>query len=116
MRAGERGPVTAQKLLDTPSGAALISAYRPGVERAGGWLPVKKVWEQEGVHTVLTAEGESFELPASLSALAKDARWIRRDGMLLVPNGANRTSVRQYSASGEMLIIPMPVQQNGERT
>lgn len=100
------------KLLDTPSGAALISAYRPGVERAGGWLPVRRVWEQEGVCSVATAEGQ-WPVPEALVPMAKDARWIRvADGALaglLVPNGANRSSVRQYSRDGAFLIVPMPL-------
>lgn len=113
MRTGGAGePRDAQKLLDTPSGAALISAYRPGVERAGGWLPIRKVWEEDGVVSVLAA-GEAYALPEALREHAAGARWIRLGeggelAGLLVPNGANRSSVRSYSPSGALLIVPMP--------
>jgi DNA repair protein RadD len=111
-RIGPREEGKAAKLLDTPSGAALISTYRPVAERAGGWLPIRKVWEQAGQVSVVAAEG-TFELPATLAALAKDARWIRVEGEevlgLLVPNGANRSSVRMYARDGSLLIVPMPL-------
>lgn len=112
MRTGGAGePRKAQKLLDTPSGASLISSYRPVAAREGGWLPVRKVWSQEGVSSILAGE-ETYELPVPLVEHAAAARWIRVAGGelvgLLVPNGLNRSSVRSYSVSGEMLIIPMP--------
>lgn len=100
------------KLLLTPSGAALIAAYKTGAERLGGWLPIRKAWEKDGGSWVLTVNGEAFQLPEVLAAHAVDARWIRvSDGTLaglLVPNGASRNSVRQYSCSGAFLIVPMP--------
>lgn len=108
MRAGERGPTAGPKLLDTPSSAALISAYRPGTARAGGWLPIRKVWQEGGTYTALVEGGERFPLPEALAALAADARWIRTDGTVLVPNGASRTSARQYDAAGNFLVVPMP--------
>ena len=113
MRVGERGSAPGAKLLDTPSGAALISAYRPGVERAGGWLPVQKVWDGARGILIQTEANGAFDVPEALRPLAKDARWIRCDeaGMLaglLVPNGLNRTSVRMYGLDGSMLIVPMP--------
>ncbi|XUM19793.1 DEAD/DEAH box helicase [Bradyrhizobium oligotrophicum S58] len=108
-------PRKAAALLDTPSGAALISTYRPAPQRAGGWLPIRKVWQDSGVYTALTAAGERMLLPEALAGIAGEARWIRGDGSVLVPNGANRTSVRQYGPSGSMLLIPMPIveQENG---
>lgn len=114
MRTGGGEPRAAAKLLDTPSGAALISAYRPVAAREGGWLPIRKVWRsEEGVTSVLTNEG-AFPLPAALEEHAASARWIRLEGDalvgLLVPNGQNRTSVRQYDAAGRLLVVPMPVQ------
>lgn len=109
---GAEGGRKAAKLLDTPSGAALISSYRPGVERAGGWLPIRKVWRAEGALVAATTEG-AHSLPAALEAHASDARWIRVEGGevvgLLVPNGQNRTSVRQYDSAGNLLVIPMPL-------
>ncbi len=112
MRTGASGEARApQKLLDTPSGAALISSYKVGVERAGGWLHVRKTWEKDGQAWVACLEG-SWVLPEALAAHAADVRWVRVvDGAvagILVPNGAARTSVRQYGSSGEFLIVPMP--------
>lgn len=105
----ERKPAA---LLDTPSGAALIAAYKTGSERLGGWIPVRKAWEKDGVHSLLTVNGEAFEMPVLLAQYAVDARWIRvSDGTLaglLVPNGASRNSVRQYDLAGNMLVVPMP--------
>jgi hypothetical protein len=103
-------PRKAPSLLDTPSGAALISAYRPAPERQGGWLAVRKVVEQEGAYSVLTGTVEPIALPAALAPLAGDVRWIRADGAILVPNGTSRNSVRQFGPTGDMLIIPMPAQ------
>jgi DNA repair protein RadD len=109
MRTGGAGePRKAQALLDTPSGAALIAAYKPGVARDGGWLPVRKVWE--GV--VLDGDGGRWALPDALAAHAAEVRWVRGTAGLvegiLVPNGASRNSVRQFSAAGAMLVVPMP--------
>lgn len=99
-------------LLDTPSGAALIAAYKTGAERLGGWLPIRKAWEKDGASWVLTVNGDAFQLPEVLAAHAVDARWIRvSEGALaglLVPNGASRNSVRQYGLGGDFLIVPMP--------
>jgi DNA repair protein RadD len=108
MRAGERGPAAVAKLLETPSGAALISSYKTGSARDGGWLPIRKAWERDGTCEVVTDKGEVFSVPASLSSHAADARWIRQDGALLVPNGASRTSVLQITADGTVLPVPMP--------
>jgi DNA repair protein RadD len=110
---GEARPAPA--LLETPSGAALIASYKVGAERAGGWLPVRRAWEKDGVATVATVDGLAVALPPALSGLAMDARWVRvaEDGTvagLLVPNGASRTSIRQYGAEGSMLLVPMPSQ------
>lgn len=105
----ERKPA---KLLETPSGAALISSYRPAPPREGGWLPVRKAWERNG-EWLIEAAGSQWDVPEALAAVARDARWIRvADGAIagiLVPNGANRTSVRQYGPGGEMLVVPMPL-------
>lgn len=108
MRAGER-EVKAVKLLETPSGAALISSFRPTPARVGGWSSIKRIWESEGTYTVLTNEGETLPLPSGVVHLASAVRWIRlADGAVLVPNGTSRTSVRMHSPVGEMLVIPMP--------
>lgn len=108
MRAGPREESKGPKLLDAPSGAALISSYRPTPERAGGWQPVRKVWSMGEGHTVLTAAGE-YPLSGKLAHLASSIRWIRaEDGAVLVPNGASRNSVRMHASDGSMLIVPMP--------
>lgn len=112
MRVAGGEPRKAAALLETPSGAALIAAYKTGAERLGGWLPIRKAWEKDGASWVLTVNGEAFQLPEMLAAHAVDARWIRvSEGALaglLVPNGASRNSVRQYGLGGEFLIVPMP--------
>lgn len=112
MRVAGGEPRKAAALLETPSGAALIAAYKTGAERLGGWLPIRKAWEKDGTSWVLTVNGDAFQLPAVLAAHAVDARWIRvHEGALaglLVPNGASRNSVRQYGLGGEFLIVPMP--------
>lgn len=112
MRVAGGEPRKAAALLETPSGAALIAAYKTGAERLGGWLPIRKAWEKDGASWVLTVNGDAFQLPEVLAAHAVDARWIRvSEGTLaglLVPNGASRNSVRQYGLGGEFLIVPMP--------
>lgn len=112
MRLGEPAAPKPQKLLDTPSGAALISAYKTGSPRDGGWLPVRKAWEVDGEHTLLDINGGRWPLPAPLSALAADARYVRgaaeKVDAILVPNGSNRMSVRQFAADGTMMLVPMP--------
>jgi DNA repair protein RadD len=112
MRTGGAGlERPAAKLLDTPSGAALISSYRPGAERAGGWLPIRKTWERDGCVSVACLEG-AWELPAALAPHAADARWVRVcEGEvvgILVPNGSSRASIRQYDSRGVMLLVPFP--------
>jgi DNA repair protein RadD len=99
-------------LLETPSGAALISSYRTGSERAGGWLPIRRAWEKDGVSTVAGLDG-AWVLPAALAALGAEARWVRLDATgevagILVPNGSSRSSIRQYGPGGEMLLVPFP--------
>jgi DNA repair protein RadD len=114
MRTGGAGEARApQKLLDTPSGAALIASYKTGAERSGGWLPIRKAWEKDGKSCIVTVNGDICELPEALAAFGADARWVRLEesGALvgvLVPNGASRNSIRQYAADGTMLLVPMP--------
>lgn len=98
------------KLYDVPSGAALISSWKSGTERAGGWLPISKVYGSPGGAIVDAAGGERIELPAGvLSEAAGEARWIRRDGSaLLCPNGGSRTSAFQVTADGNRIVVPLP--------
>ncbi len=114
MRAGPpgEGAAKATKLLETPSGAALISSYRPGPVRAGGWIPVRRAFAT-ATHAILRTENADISVSGPLAALAPQARWLRLDEAgevagLLVPNGNNRTSIRQYDLSGQMLLVPMP--------
>jgi DNA repair protein RadD len=109
---GAAEPRKAQALLDTPSGAALISSFKPRSALDGGWVPVRRAWDTGLLDDV---EGVRWVLPAALLAHAADARWVRgMDGAveaILVPNGSARGSVRQYAArDGSMLVVPMPSQ------
>jgi DNA repair protein RadD len=110
--AGEGG--TAHKLLDTPSGAALIASYKTGAARDGGWNVIRRVWREEATQKIVALVGDS-ETTADLTAFgdrANKARWLRAgpDGVtaLLLPNGASRTSALQVTADGTELPVPMP--------
>ncbi len=109
---GEPGATKPAKLLDTPSGAALIAAFGKVQEKQGGWIPIRKAWEQDGRAILADANGDRWELPDALRAHAVDARWVRgADGAvaaLLKPNGANRASVLQITLDGTILPVPMP--------
>jgi DNA repair protein RadD len=118
MRVGggdEEASPKGQKLLERPSGAALIASYKTGAAREGGWLPVWRVWEQDGVVTLATESGQ-VTLPEALAAYGKAARWIRLSAggavdAVLIPNGSSRTSVLQVTigAAGVVqLPVPMP--------
>lgn len=101
-----------QKLLETPTGAALISSYSKGKEREGGWLPIAKVWRDD-TDTFVKAGESMHQLSGLLATHAADARWIRSDDNgevtgLLLPNGSNRNTVLHVAADGMVLPIPMP--------
>lgn len=113
MRIGGGEPTPREsKLLATPSGAALIAAFRPGSAREGGWVPVRKAWERNGAVSLADADGGEWPLPAPMWPRAPDARWVRgvegTVAAILVPNGANRSSVVQITPDGRELVIPMP--------
>jgi DNA repair protein RadD len=99
------------KLLERPSGAALIASYRTGSEREGGWQPVQRVWQAEA-GSVIQVPGSRIGVPRAFEAHIGAARWIRmgEDGIdaVLVPNGRSQTSVLQVTADGVMLPVPMP--------
>lgn len=109
---GEPGEAKPAKLLETPSGAALIAAFRPVSEKAGGWIPIRKAWEQDGQTVALDNNGDTWQLPEALRDHAIDARWIRGESGvvagLLKPNGASRTTVLQVTTNGAVLPVPMP--------
>jgi hypothetical protein len=104
-----------QKLLERPSGAALIASYKPGAAREGGWLPVRRVWEQDDVVTLATESGQ-VTLPEAFAAYGKAARWIRLSAegavdAVLIPNGSSRTSVLQVTVGAAGVVqlpVPMP--------
>lgn len=108
---GDASP-TAPKLLERPSGAALIASYRTGSEREGGWQPVQRVWQAEA-GSVIQVPGGRIGVPRAFEPHIGAARWIRcAEGgeidAVLVPNGQSRTSVLQVTADGVMLPVPMP--------
>jgi DNA repair protein RadD len=100
-----------QSLLEKPSGAALISSFGAIAPKAGGWLPVRKVWHGDGM-TILDGNGDRWSLPAAFEPHAKDARWIRGEGgvvaAILKRNGSSHSSALQVTADGMTLPVPMP--------
>lgn len=113
MRTGSDGEAAppVQNLLLKPSGAALISSFGPVAAKAGGWIPVKKVWHGDGM-TVLDANGDRWSLPAMFEPHAKDARWIRGENgvvlAILKRNGNSHGSAIQVTANGLAMPVPMP--------
>lgn len=101
----ERKP---QALLETPSGAALISSFAKNVDREGGWAAVRKGYSTGEVDTADTRHA----LPATLLPFADKAKWLRVVGGevvgLLIPNGLSRTSVLQVGVDGVAMPVPMP--------
>jgi DNA repair protein RadD len=112
MRVPEAGGAAAPKLRETPSGAALISSYKSGTAREGGWLPVRLAYEAEGAHVLADTNGDKWTLPPELVSHAAAARWVRGSGgtveAILLPNGASRSSALQVLATGASLIVPLP--------
>lgn len=111
-RSESDGPAKEKKLLATPSGAALIASYRPGAQRAGGWLPIARAWTGES-GTFADAGGTRYVLAGSLVEHVNSARWLRADEAgavvaLLLPNGGARSSARQVTLDGADMIVPMP--------
>lgn len=114
MRRPETAEEKAAKLLETPSGAALIASYKSGAMRAGGWLPVSRSWKADDGTAWADANGVRYVLREALAAHVDKARWVRVGSdegaieALLVPNGTSRSSARQISANGSDYIVPMP--------
>lgn len=117
MRTGGAGePRKGPALLETPSGAALISAWAKGKPRDGGWLPVLRLWREETTQKVVALVGEDGTT-ADVTAFgdrATKAKWLRlADGSvaaLLLANGRSQTSALQVTADGTELPVPMPRQ------
>lgn len=103
--ATERKP---QTLLETPSGAALISSFAKNVDREGGWSGVRKGYSSGEVDT----DQARHTLPPTLLPFADKAKWLRVvDGEvvgILIPNGLSRTSVLQIGLDGVSMPVPMP--------
>lgn len=105
MRSGGRDAAKPQALLETPSGAALLSSHKAIGSREGGWVGIRKAWDTGAVDD---ADGQRWELPSPLVAVAAEARWIRAEPLaLLIPNGLNRSSAIQVNADGSRLIVPL---------
>jgi hypothetical protein len=77
--AGERRGAAPRgaKLLETPSGAALIAAFRPVRRRPAAGSPFARRGKQDGRAVVADNNGDRWELPEALRDHAVDARWIR---------------------------------------
>lgn len=101
-------------MLEKPSGAALISSFGAIAPRAGGWLPVRKVWRGDGV-MILDGNGDRWTVPEGLESHADKARWIRGSAgtveAILKRNGASLNSALQVTSDGAMMPVPMPAQE-----
>lgn len=111
---GGDAPPAPQKLLERPSGAALIASYKTGSQREGGWLPVQRVWQADS-GSVVQVPGSRVGVPVAFESYVDKARWIRMgdDGIdaILVPNGLSRNSVLQVTAGANGVVqlpVPMP--------
>lgn len=111
---GDPASPAPQKLLERPSGAALIASFAKNVDREGGWIAIRKSYRQETGETIVDTETHRLTLPAALQAYGEKAKWIRtsQDGTeivgLLLPNGASRTSALQISLEGPAIVVPIP--------
>jgi len=105
------GGGSAQKLLERPSGAALIASFAKGNDRDGGWTAVRKAYAgPEGI--LIDTESERLIVPAKLENHASLARWVKSENgtavSLLIPNGHSRTTALQLDSEGRPLIVPLP--------
>lgn len=113
---GEPGEAPAQKLLERPSGAALIASFSKNVDREGGWVAVRKSYKQDSGEVVIDTETHRITLPVELQVYGEKAKWIRTttDGTtveaLMIPNGASRTSALQVAIGHPPIVVPMPSQ------
>ena len=109
MRVAGGEPRKAAALLETPSGAALISAFAKNHDREGGWVAIRKAYRHEDGRISVDTDEQRIDLPEYLVKFGEKAKWIRTDDLaLLIPNGASRTSVLQVKADGTALVVPMP--------
>jgi len=102
------------KLLETPSGADLIRAWsKSGVEREGGWQPIRKCYRSpDGI--IVDTDTRRATLASHMESLGAQARWARFSGdqvdAILIPNGQSRTSALQVGRDGRPLVVPLPAQ------
>lgn len=115
MRREEASEPKPPALLETPSGAALIAAYRTGAPRRGGWQPVRRAWLQDETHTLDDANGGRWLLSKAMASYAPDARYVRGSvdsapwaEAILLPNGSSRSSAVQITTDGKQLVVPLP--------
>jgi DNA repair protein RadD len=105
---GDGGP----KLLETPSGADLIRAWsKSGVEREGGWQPIRKCYRSpDGI--IIDTDTRRAVVAGQMESHATAARWARFAGeqvdSILIPNGQSRTSALQVAADGRAIVVPLP--------
>lgn len=101
------------KLLERPSGAALISSWKGGTERSGGWLPVVATWGSPGGHIIEFSDRRE-ELSVVFEPYIEKIKWVRVGDAgivdVLVPNGSSRSSAIQITSDGKTLVVPMPGQ------
>jgi DNA repair protein RadD len=115
MRSGPSGSgESAPKLLETPSGADLIRAWsKSGVEREGGWVPIRKCYRSpDGI--IIATDTRRATVAGQMESHATAARWARFAGeqvdSILIPNGQSRTSALQVGTDGRALVVPLPAQ------
>ena len=111
MRTGGEGGERKTNLTETPTASELIAAFAKVNPKAGGWIPIRKVWKGDGF-TFLDANGDRWNVPASLDAHASTARWVRGEAgqinAILKRNGNSHNSALQVTVEGIILPVPMP--------
>jgi DNA repair protein RadD len=100
-------------LLEMPSGAALIQAFRPIAAKEGGWVPIRKAFKIDDMPTILDANGDSWALTTQMEGHMSTARWVRggENGVaafLLKPNGMSRSNAMMVTPAGVAMPVPMP--------
>lgn len=111
---GDPAEAKPAKLLERPSGAALIASFAKNSDREGGWVAIRKCYRLENGDTVVDTETHRLTLPMELQVYGEKAKWLRTtpDGAeitgLLIPNGQSRTSALQVTLNSPAIVVPMP--------